>query len=131
MSLDESVIGRKNSSNLDESAPHRLREKPTWEGVWTTWIQCVVYLKDPIVALDKALKYVENSCWRVCWPENIAEEAFPNGRCWLLPKFVGEADLGGRLALLGPPWVVCVYAQHPWSGMCQGAMDRMASSFSS
>ena len=26
-------------------------------------------------------------------------------------------------------WIVCVYAQHPWSGMCQGSMGGMASSF--
>ena len=29
------------------------------------------------------------------------EGAFSNGPCWLPPKFVGNADLGGRLALLG------------------------------
>ena len=29
------------------------------------------------------------------------ERAIPNGQCWLPPKFVGEADLRGRLALLG------------------------------
>ena len=32
--------------------------------------------KNPIVALDRALKCVENSCWRVCWPESLVEEAF-------------------------------------------------------
>ena len=48
----------------------------------------------------------------------------------LPPTSVGEADLGGRLALLGPVGL-CVYAQHPWSGMCQGSTGRMASSFSS
>ena len=57
------------------------------------------HLKDPIVALDKALICVENSCWRVFWPENLVEEAFLNGRCWLPPKFVGEADVIG---LYGP-----------------------------
>ena len=32
----------------------------------------------------------------------------------------------------GPTWtrgLVCVYARHPWSGMCQGSTGRMASSF--
>ena len=28
------------------------------------------------------------------------EGAFSNGRCWLPPKFVGKASLGGRLAPL-------------------------------
>ena len=55
-------------------------------------------LKDPIVALDKALTCVENSCWKVV---ARVEGAFSNGCCWLPPKFVGKADLGGRLALLG------------------------------
>ena len=59
------------------------------------------HLKDPIVALDKALKCVENSCWRVCWPENLVEGATSNGRRTLPPKSVGEASLGVRLALLG------------------------------
>ena len=31
------------------------------------------HLEDPIVALDRTLKCVENSCWRVCWPENLVE----------------------------------------------------------
>ena len=60
------------------------------------------------------------------------EGAFPNGGRWLGPKFVGEADLGGHLAPLGSNgWCVCVYAQHPRSGMCQGSKGRMASSSSS
>ena len=54
-----------------------------------------------------------------------------NGLRRLPPTSVGEADLGGRLALLGPDVIVCVDAQHPWSGMCQGSTGRVASSFSS
>ena len=34
--------------------------------------------------------------------------AISNGRCWLLPKFVGGADLGGRLAYLDPMDSVCL-----------------------
>ena len=48
------------------------------------------------------------------------------------PKFLGETDLGGHY--FGPTWIrwiVCVYAQRPWSGTCQESTDRMASSFSS
>ena len=74
--------------NLLERNETRLE---LWEG----------HLRDPIVALDKALKCLENSCQRVCWPENLVEGAIPHGRRWFPPKFVGEAELGGRLALLG------------------------------
>ena len=28
-------------------------------------------------------------------------------------------------------WIVCVHAQHPWNGTCQGSMGRMAGSCSS
>ena len=35
------------------------------------------HLKDPVVALDKALKCVENSCWS--WPEYFVKGAFSNG----------------------------------------------------
>ena len=35
-------------------------------------------------------------------PDVLCEKVrSPNGCCWLPPKFVGEADLGGRLALFG------------------------------
>ena len=53
------------------------------------------HLKDPTVALDKALK-----CARRSWPEYFVEGVSCNGWRWLPPKFVGEADLGGRLPLL-------------------------------
>ena len=35
------------------------------------------HLKDPIVALDKALKCVENSCWRVSGPRTLWRERSP------------------------------------------------------
>ena len=35
-------------------------------------------------------------------PKCFGEGAFSNGWRWLPPKFVGKADLGGRLAILGP-----------------------------
>ena len=57
-------------------------------------------LKNPTVALDKALNCVENRYWR-SRPEYFGGGAFSNGCCWLPPKFVGKADPGGRLALLG------------------------------
>ena len=34
-------------------------------------------------------------------------------RCWLPPKFVGKADLGGRFVPAWIQWIVCVYAQRP------------------
>ena len=58
-------------------------------------------------------------------------KAISNGQCWLPPKFVGEADLGGRLALLESDGQCVLYAQHQWSGMCQGSMGRMANFLSS
>ena len=44
--------------------------------------------------------------WRIiasefCLPETLVEGAISNGRCWHPPKFVGEADLEGHLALFG------------------------------
>ena len=101
-----------------------LKRNKTISALWED------HLKDPIVALDKALKCVENSCLK-SGPESCVEVAFCNGWCWLPPKFVGKS-LSGRA--FGPAcirWIVCVCAQHPWSGMCQGSMGRMASSFSS
>ena len=46
------------------------------------------HIKDPIVALDKALKCVEISCWR-SWRECSVKGVSRNGRRWLPPKFVG------------------------------------------
>ena len=57
----------------------------------------------------------------------LGGRVFRNGRCCFPPKFVGKADLGVRLTLLGSD-ELCVYAQHPWRGMCQGRTGRVASS---
>ena len=56
-----------------------------------------------LVALDKALKCFENSCWVFVAREPCIPVlgAFSNGWRRLPPKSVGEVDLGGRLALLG------------------------------
>ena len=35
----------------------------------------------------------------------------------------------GGWPFLDPVGIVCAYAQHPWSGTCQGSTGRMASSF--
>ena len=62
------------------------------------------HLKDPIVALDEALKCVENSCQKVfarlqsLWERPIWESV------WLYSDLMD-----------------CVCAQRPWSGMCQGS----------
>ena len=58
------------------------------------------HLKDPIVVLDKALNCVESSCWVCSSAENTVVGVISNGLCRLPPKFVGKADLGGRLAPL-------------------------------
>ena len=50
------------------------------------------HLKDPIVALDKALKSVENSYQR-SWPECSVEGVSCNGWRWLPPKFVGKTGI--------------------------------------
>ena len=59
-------------------------------------------LKDPIGALDKALNLCGKSKLKVSAQSTFGKVFFSNGCCWLPPKFVGKADLGGRLALLGP-----------------------------
>ena len=86
------------------------------------------HLKDPIVALDKVLRFVENSCkaWFLA-RDLVVEVVFNDLR--RLPR-VREAMVG-RLALLGTRGMVCVHAQHPWSGVCKGSTGRMANSFSS
>ena len=85
-------------------------------------------LKDPIVALDKALKYVE-ILYQRSRPECFVEGAFSNGCCWLPPTLVGKADLGRRLALLGSDGQ-CVFT-HSIHGMecAKESTGRMASSF--
>ena len=55
-------------------------EKTTYGRNETRLELCEGHLRDPIVALDKALKCLENSCQRVCWPESLVEGAIPNGR---------------------------------------------------
>ena len=65
------------------------------------------HLKDPIVALDKALKCVENSYWR-SRPKCMVEGVSCNGWRWLPPKFVRKADLGGRCGPIWPRWKVCL-----------------------
>ena len=57
--------------------------------------------------------------YRRSWPECFSEGAFYNGQYWLPPKFVGKADLGGRLPHR-VQWIVCVYAQHPWEWNVSG-----------
>ena len=57
------------------------------------------HLKDPIVALDKALKCVENSYWR-SWPECFEEGVSCNGWRWLPPKFVGKTGIWPHVDLM-------------------------------
>ena len=66
------------------------------------------HLNDPIVALEKALKCVENSCWKVL-ARVLCGGSVLRGWCWLPPKFVGKAGLRGRLAQTWIQWIVCVY----------------------
>ena len=63
----------------------------------TSWREIGRDFKDPIVALDSpemGRKFVVSA--RV-----IGGRELRNGGRWLPPKFVGKADLGGRLAVLG------------------------------
>ena len=46
--------------------------------------------------------------YRRSWPECFSEGAFYKGQYWLPPKFVGKADLGGRLAPQGPMDSMCL-----------------------
>ena len=89
------------------------------------------HLKDPIVTLDKALKCVEKSVLEGVGPSAWWKERSCNGGRWLPPKFVGKTYIGRAFGPTWIRWTVCVYAQRPWSGMCQESTGRTASSFSS
>ena len=81
------------------------------------------HLRDPIVALDKALKCVDNS-YLGSRPGCLVEGVSCNGWRWFPTQFVGKADL------LDPMDSVCLRTAS-MSGMCQGSTGRTASSFSS
>ena len=87
------------------------------------------HLEDPIVALDEALKCVESSCQACFLARDPVVGVVSNGlrRLPLWEKPIWE----GVWPYLDPRGIVCVYAQHPWSGMCQRSTGRMVSSFSS
>ena len=87
------------------------------------------HLKDPIVALDKALKCVEILRWR-SRPECLAEGCLAMRGVGSLP-LLWRCRSGRAFGPTGIRWTVCVCAQRPWKGMCQGSMGCMASSFSS
>ena len=91
-----------------------------WEG----------HLKDPIVALDKPLKCV----WKIrigglgpsAWWKGVSQ-----WRALASSKACGKSRSGRAFGPAWNRWIVCVCAQRPWSGMCQGSMGSMARSFSS
>ena len=56
------------------------------------------HLKDPIVALDKALKCVENQCWRV----------FPQCPALVSFKVCGRSRSGRAFGPTWIRWIVCV-----------------------
>ena len=88
------------------------------------------HLKDPIVALVKALKCGENSCLKVL-ARVLCEGSVLH---WLLlasSKVCGKSRSGRAFDPTWIQWIVCVYAQHPRSGLCQVSMGRLASSLSS
>ena len=92
---------------------------------------CEEHVKDPIVALDKALKNVENSYWRVLLalePCGGSDRQWP---VWSSFKICGRSRSGRAFGPSWIRWIVFVYAQHPCKGLCQGSTGRMASSFSS
>ena len=87
------------------------------------------HLKNPIVALDKAMRCVENSY------QKVVARVLCGGSVLQWPllassKVCGESRSGRAVGHTCIRWTVCVYAQHPWSGKCQGSVGRMASSFS-
>ena len=87
------------------------------------------HLKDPVVALDKALKCVENSYQRLgpsaWWKECLAVA----GVGFL--KILWEKSIWEGVSPYLDPMDSVFYAQRPWSGMCKESTDRTASSFSS
>ena len=84
------------------------------------------HLKDPIVALDRALKCVENCVRGFVGPRTLWREA---GAGFLQSLWIRRS--GRAFGFTWIRWRVRVFAQRPWSGMCQGSTGRMASSFSS
>ena len=87
------------------------------------------HFKDRIGALGKALKCVDKF---YLWsrPQCLVGGVSCNACRWLPQKF-GKSRSGRAFGSTWIRWIVCVYAQRPWSGMCQGSMGRTASSFSS
>ena len=83
------------------------------------------HLKDPIVALDKALKCVENSCQQVL-ARDFVEGAFSDGRCWLPSKPILEGVWPNL-----DPTEKCVFTHSIHGVECARKYDRLASSFSS
>ena len=69
------------------------------------------YLKDPIVALDKALKCVEISCWRFFGPRTLVEGAILQWPALASFKVCGRSRSGRAFGLAWIRWIVCVYAQ--------------------
>ena len=81
------------------------------------------HLKDPIVALDKALKCVENSWWSV-WGSN------PQWPVLASSEVCGKSRSRRAFGPTWIRWIVCVYAQHPASGMFQGVRAAWRALFS-
>ena len=84
------------------------------------------HLKDPIVALDKAVKCVESSV-QVCL--SAREPCGGSDLQWLVQASSNVCGSSRSGRAFGPTWargIVCVCAQHLWSGMCQGSTGRMA-----
>ena len=76
------------------------------------------HLKDLIVALDKALKCVESSCWACFLARDPVVGVVSNGFAQASSNVCGRGRSGRAF---GPTWtrgIVCVYAQRPLSGCC-------------
>ena len=95
------------------------------------------HLKDPIVALDKALTCLENQPVSLAIGSKRLVESCVNGNglqwCgyWNFAKDVGKDSSGKASGLSWTRGTVCVCAQRPPVGMFQGSVGRMASSSSS
>ena len=69
------------------------------------------HLKDPIVALDEALKCVENSCQKV-FARVLCGGSVLHDQCWLPPKFVGKGRSGRAFGPARIQWIVFAHSVH-------------------
>ena len=77
------------------------------------------HLKNPIVALDQALRCVEKTYWKVV-ARVLCGGSVLHWPLLASSKVCGKSQSGRAVGTTCIRWIVCVYAQHPWSGMWPG-----------